>query len=167
MLPQSLRTSLIAAGAGAGAAAFAAIMGLFFEGTVYVPYYDPAGVLTVCEGITGPDVVPGKTYTDKECRTLHAKHLAIAERAVDRVIKVPLTETQKAALIDFTYNKGAHALAGSSLARKFNEGDYVGGCRQLLRWTYATVNGKKVQLPGLVTRAAAQYELCVYGLAID
>ena len=38
------------------------------EGRVYKPYWDSLGdVWTVCKGITGPEVVPGKEYTSSEC----------------------------------------------------------------------------------------------------
>ena len=37
------------------------------EGREYQPYLDIVGVPTVCDGITGPDVVPGKIYTDADC----------------------------------------------------------------------------------------------------
>lgn len=35
------------------------------EGIRFKPYKDIAGIWTVCAGITGPDVVLGKTYTKK------------------------------------------------------------------------------------------------------
>ncbi|KAK6697468.1 hypothetical protein SNK04_014040 [Fusarium graminearum] len=40
------------------------------EGRRYTPYYDSAGILTACAGITGPAVVKGKRYTDEECTRL-------------------------------------------------------------------------------------------------
>ena len=36
------------------------------EGRRYTPYYDSAGILTVCASVTGPAVVDGKRYTDDE-----------------------------------------------------------------------------------------------------
>ena len=41
-----------------------------WEGTEYVPYRDIVGVLTVCQGYTGPGIVPGKVYTKAECDQL-------------------------------------------------------------------------------------------------
>lgn len=40
------------------------------EDTKYKVYTDIAGVSTVCEGITGPDVIKGKIYTRSECDAL-------------------------------------------------------------------------------------------------
>jgi hypothetical protein len=45
---------------GAGALAIAGTMIPDLEGVKYAPYYDVAGVLTVCYGHTGPDIKPGK-----------------------------------------------------------------------------------------------------------
>lgn len=42
------------------------------EGIRYRPYKDIAGIWTVCAGITGSDVVLGKTYTQRECDALLA-----------------------------------------------------------------------------------------------
>jgi lysozyme len=46
--------------AGAGSLAIAGTMIPDLEGVKYAPYYDVAGVLTVCYGHTGPDIKPGK-----------------------------------------------------------------------------------------------------------
>lgn len=45
------------------------------EGRRYTPYYDSAGILTVCAGITGPAVVKGKRYTDEECTRLETAYV--------------------------------------------------------------------------------------------
>ena len=147
--------------AGAGSIAVAGVLASWHEGRVYTQYFDPAGIATVCEGITGRDVVPGKVYTDAECDALRDKHLRVARAAVRRVITVPLTEWQEAALIDFTYNVGGAALAQSTLARKFNASDIEGGCLELNRWVNARVNGELRALKGLVTRRGVETWLCL------
>lgn len=45
------------------------------EGRRYTPYYDSAGILTVCAGITGPAVVKGKRYSDEECTRLETAYV--------------------------------------------------------------------------------------------
>ncbi|WP_019573474.1 lysozyme [Curvibacter lanceolatus] len=155
-----LKKRLLAAST-AGAMALAGVLVNWFEGRVYKPYVDPAGILTVCEGITGPDVIPGKTYTDAECDRLRGKHLAIAQAAVKQVIKVPLNPWQQAALIDFTFNLGAERLAGSTMAKLFNQGNYTGGCYQLTQWVKARVKGRLVTLNGLVYRRDAELAVCL------
>jgi lysozyme len=47
------------------------------EGRLYVPYWDSLGeVWTVCRGITGPEVIPSKTYTSAECDKLEGEYVA-------------------------------------------------------------------------------------------
>ena len=155
-----LKKRLIQAASG-GAIALAGVLATWYEGRRLTPYRDPVGILTVCEGITGKDVVPGKTYTPAECDALRDKHLRIADAAVSRQIRVPLTPWQRAALIDFTYNLGEEALAGSTLARLFNAGQAQAGCEQLSRWVKARVQGELVTLRGLVDRRGAELEVCL------
>lgn len=76
-----------------------------------------------------------------------------AEKAVHRLVKVPIKSNQRDVLIDFTFNNGVAAFEKSTLLRKLNERKYDEVPAQLLRWTKATVNGVKVDLPGLVKRA--------------
>lgn len=76
----TLRNRIIGAIAGGGGAvAVATVMvsgkdGL--EGREYLPYRDVVGVLTVCDGHTGSDIIPGKRYTDKECDALTRADMA-------------------------------------------------------------------------------------------
>ena len=158
----ALRNKLLAAGA-AGAAAVAGVLVVQHEGTRHTPYRDPVGVLTVCEGITGPDVVPGKRYSPAECAVLRDKHLQIAERAVQRHIRTydSLNTWQQAALIDFTYNLGETRLRTSTMARRFNAGQNELGCRELSRWVYGNVGGQMVKLRGLVTRRGHEMDMCL------
>lgn len=152
----------IAAAIGGGAIAIATVMlsgkdGL--EGREYVAYRDVAGVLTVCDGHTGPDIIPGKRYSDAECDALTRKDLTRIAAQVDPHIKVPTTETQRAAIYSFAYNVGANATIKSTLLKKLNAQDYAGACDELRRWTYA--GGK--QWKGLMNRRDVEYEVCTWG----
>lgn len=100
-LSPGLRKALLGL-SGAGALTIASVMLPELEGVRYTPYYDVAGVLTVCYGHTGRDVFPAKTYSPAECKTLLDRDLQPAARAVEQAIKVPVNEYQKAALISFT-----------------------------------------------------------------
>lgn len=156
MIPEQLRNRLLLAAAG-GALALASVTTNWFEGTRSVPYRDVGGVWTVCEGVTGPSVVPGKTYTPGECASLNNRALVSADADVRRLVKVPITDTERAALIDFVYNLGAPALARSTLLRKLNAGDHVGACAEYRKWIYAA--GKPMK--GLQNRRAAEEWLCL------
>jgi lysozyme len=153
----SLRNKIIAATSG-GALAIAAVLIPELEGVRYEPYYDVAGVLTVCYGHTGTDIVIGKKYTPAECKAMLEKDLVPFSRSVQRSVKVPATEHQKAALISFSYNVGVYAFERSSLLRRLNAGDYVGACAGLRQWIYA--GGK--QWKGLMNRREVEHEVCTW-----
>lgn len=156
-IPSKLRKALIGA-ASAGAIAIGGVLITDQEGIKYTPYLDPIGIPTVCAGVTGSDVIMGKTYTKAECDQLLYKHMLPAVKAVDSSVKVPLNDYQKAALYSFSYNVGVGAFKSSTLLKKLNQGDIPGACDQLRRWTYA--GGK--QWKGLITRREVERQLC-YG----
>ncbi|EKI7188606.1 lysozyme [Salmonella enterica] len=147
---------------GAGAVAIAAAMlgghdGL--EGRRYIPYRDVADVLTICDGHTGKDIIPGKRYTDAECDAQLDKDLKRVKAQVDPLIKVSIPESERAAFYSFAYNVGTGAFARSTLLKKLNAGDHAGACNELKRWTYA--GGR--QWKGLVTRREIEREVCAWG----
>ena len=51
----------------AAATAIATALAVPAEGLRQYAYYDPPGILTVCEGHTGKDIVKGKKYSLEEC----------------------------------------------------------------------------------------------------
>ncbi|SEL08747.1 lysozyme [Kosakonia sacchari] len=144
---------------GAGALAIAGTMIPELEGVRYAPYYDVAGVLTVCYGHTGRDIIPGKKYTETECRDLLQKDLVPFASSVERSVKVPASEYQKAALITFSYNVGVTAFERSALLRQLNAGNYRAACDGLRQWIYA--GGKKWK--GLMNRREVEREVCLWG----
>ncbi|EID8049440.1 lysozyme [Salmonella enterica] len=151
---------LITGGAGAVAIAAALLGGHDgLEGRRYTPYRDVAGVLTVCDGHTGKDIIPGKRYTDAECDALLEKDLKRVKAQVDPLIKVSIPESERAAFYSFAYNVGTGAFARSTLLKKLNAGDHAGACNELKRWTYA--GGR--QWKGLVTRREIEREVCAWG----
>ncbi|WP_374040730.1 lysozyme [Vibrio cholerae] len=126
------------------------------EGIEYVPYRDVVGVLTVCWGTTGPDVIEGKVYTKAECDALLQRDLKSIERQILPMIKPVLPEPTKAALYSFTYNVGVGAFSRSTLLKKLNAGEMTQACDELKRWVYA--GGKKWK--GLMNRREIEEEVC-------
>lgn len=144
-----------------GALALAAIaLVMPFEGKHLIAYLDPPGIPTICYGHTS-GVTVGRVATEQECDEYLKEDLGKADRAVLKLVKVPLTDERRAALISFVYNAGEGNFARSSMLRKLNAGDTRGACAELSKWVYA--GGKKLQ--GLVRRRAAERELCERGLA--
>ena len=84
------------------------------EGVENKPYIDIAGIPTVCAGITGPVVVWGKTYSNRECRNLLEKRIQIHGKHVQDAVTYPITPQTRAALISFSYNVGGHAMKNST-----------------------------------------------------
>lgn len=132
------------------------------EGIKYKPYKDIAGVWTVCAGITGPDVVLGKTYTQRECDALLQKHIKVAANAVDKAVKVPIPDSMRAAMYSFTYNAGTGAFRKSTMLKLINQGKLAQACDQLWNWTYFynPKTGRKERSKGLKNRRAVEFKYC-------
>lgn len=79
------------------------------------------------------------------------------EQAVRRCAPVPMYQYEFDAYVSLTYNIGAGAFCGSTLARKLNAGDYTGACKEILRWDKQA--GKTLR--GLTIRRRAEYALCI------
>lgn len=91
----------------------------------------PAGTLTIGYGHTDAAAHPlkirkGLRVTEAQARDILDTDLDACEAAVNRLVKVDLTQGQYDALVSFTFNCGAASLAKSSILRKLNAGDYDG-----------------------------------------
>lgn len=115
-------------------------------------YQDTGGVWTIGVGHTGPDVYPGRVITIEEGYQLLRDDVQEAVSAVRRMVKVPLTQGQFNALVDWVFNVGEGAAGASTLVKILNYGDYKGAAAQFDRWNKD--NGKV--LAGLVTRRNAE-----------
>jgi len=123
-----------------------------FEGLKLTAYKCPAGVWTIGYGSTGPHVRPGMTITPREASELLTADLLRFERAVTRLVKMPLNDNQFAALVSFAFNVGEAALEKSTLLKHLNAGRIAMAAQEFLRWNKA---GGKV-LAGLVRRREAE-----------
>lgn len=128
-----------------------------WEGMKLKAYRDVAGVLTIGYGSTGAHVKPGMIITEPQAEALLMKDLERFEERVDRLVKVPLTENQFAALVSFDFNTGA--LHKSTLLKKLNARQYDAVPLELMKWVNA--RGKRVQ--GLVNRRSAEAGLWAKG----
>ena len=130
-----------------------------FEGLWLKAYQDVAGVWTIGWGSTryanGTRVKEGDVLLNRECADdLFDRTLAPFEDVVNRAVKVPLTQNQFNALVDFAYNVGDGALEISTLLKRLNAGDYEGAAEQFLVWDEVTdpATGKRVVNEDLVKR---------------
>lgn len=130
------------------------------EGFSATSYACPAGHPTIGYGHRIQDgEVFSEPLSEGAAEDLLRADLADAAVAVQRLVTVPLTDGQFAALVDFTYNLGAGNLGKSTLLRKLNAGDYAGAGAEFGRW----VKSGGQTLPGLVTRRAAEAALFAKG----
>ena len=133
-----------------------------FEGFSPVFYRCPSGWITFGFGSlqsTYPDVKLPVTREQAEEYLL--KDMRKFERGIRRLITVPLSENQLAALISFTYNLGLGALQRSTLRMKLNRGDYEGAADEFLKWDKARVGGVMRALPGLTRRRVAERNMFI------
>jgi len=127
-----------------------------YEGFSAVCYICPAGKQTIGYGhvIRKNEQFTGG-ISESDARKLLMQDVKGAEQAVIRLVTAVLTQNQFDALVSFTYNVGAAALAKSSLLRFLNAGNPDAAAQEFCRWVYGC--GRK--LPGLATRRAAEEAL--------
>jgi lysozyme len=132
-----------------------------FEGEVFTPYLDIAGIWTVCYGDTN-DIDITRDYTHEECveslqdeLAKHAKSVLLCTPQI-----VDLSDGEKAAHVSLAYNIGTGAYCGSTAARLVRSGDREGACKAISMWDRS--RGKRE--PGLVRRRAAERKMCLAGL---
>lgn len=146
----------------AAAAGLALLITVPAEGIKLTPYYDPPGILTVCYGHTGPDIVKGRRYSMDECRRLLNEDMLEAVREVERCVP-GLPVHQLAAWSDTVYNVGPAIVCDprkSTAAQLLQAGQWAEACQQLPRWNKARVAGVMVELKGLTKRRAQALAMC-------
>lgn len=166
--PMSGKTRLIAA-VGATAAAALVSFSSTHEGLTLVPFHDGLAnqLMTVCYGETQ---VAMHRYTQAEC--LDMLQNGLAQRGVSIRAITPgfdkLTDGQKVAVVDFTYNVGIGDYARSTLRRQYSAGNFPAACEQFMRWRY--VNNGRVdcaiasnRCSGIYKRRAAERAACLGG----
>lgn len=101
----------------------------------------------------------GESITEEQAQVLLRQDLERFERAISRMVTVPLSDGQFGALVSWAFNVGVGAAQGSTLVRLLNAGDYDAVPRELARWN--RVGGAVSQ--GLVNRRAAEAGLWARG----
>ncbi len=125
-----------------------------FSEKAYIPI--PGDVPTIGFGST-EGVKMGDTITPQKALKRLMRDVGVAESAIGRCVKVPLSQSEYDAFTSFALNAGGEAFCSSTLVQKLNAGDYDGACDELERWVYS----QKRVVPGLVNRRQVEYRLCV------
>jgi lysozyme len=125
------------------------------EGDKFKAYHCPANVLTIGWGHTnhhGRKFDATTRWTVEECDAAFAEDMEGFERAVRRLVKVPLNSHQYDALVSFCYNCGEGNLSKSTLLKKVNAEDHAAAAKEFHKWNKG---GGKV-LAGLTRRRASE-----------
>lgn len=161
-----------------GATAASALIGLTSgsEGVSLAPYDDHIGahVETVCFGETN---VPMRRYTLADCKDMLAGSLAGYAKAVRA--SVPgfddLTEGQKVAAVDYTYNRGIGSWnrpsrpgEPPSVLAAYRADDFPAACDLYVKWAMVNRAGKWVDCSvrsngcyGIYTRRVKERAACL------
>ena len=118
-----------------------------FESCRLTAYQDQGGIWTIGWGHT-LDVHAGDTCSQEQADAWLVEDTQAAANDVNELVKVSLTQGEFDALVDFVYNLGGGAFAGSTLLRRLNTGDYQGAAELFDEWDH--IGGKVVA--GLLRR---------------
>ena len=139
-------------------------------------YWDPVGFPTngwgnLLSRVTKQQIMQTYQYSSKEADTwLMIAYPAITQDEADhrfaininkafssvkRLVKIPLSAGQYAALIDFTFNLGAGNLQTSTLLRYINRNELVNASNEFVKWNKA----QGIILRGLTKRRLSEKKL--------
>ena len=129
-----------------------------FEGFRPTIYICPAGWPTIGYGHVVRESERERFLAgidERAAEELLRRDVEIAEKAVLRLIHVPLSDGQFSSLVSFVFNLGAGALQRSTLRRKVNREEHEAVPAEFRRWVWA--GGRK--LKGLIWRREAEAAL--------
>lgn len=123
-------------------------------------YADIVGVWTICDGDT-KGVRRGMVETEAGCTArLERQLVAHAAPILKCVPGLKGRDNQLVASVSLAYNIGTAGFCRSTAARRFNAGNWRGGCDAFLMWDRA--GGRSVR--GLTLRRQRERALCLKGL---
>lgn len=125
-----------------------------------VPYRDIVGVLTVCDGHTGPDI-EHRTYTHGECQRILGRDVIAHADGMARCMTRAAPPQVFGAMVSLTFNIGVGNVCRSSAIRHINAGDWPGACYQMRVWN--TAGGRGIR--GLTNRRNAERAVCARAAA--
>lgn len=108
----------------------------------------------------GSRIREGETCTEAEAMTLFRHALGVFEQAVRDMVTVPLEPHQFSALVAWMYNIGIENARTSTVLREVNANRIYDAAAAFGMWIYATKNGYKQALRGLLRRRYA--EACLF-----
>ena len=125
------------------------------EGCRLTAYPDPATGAepwTIGYGATGPGIVQGTVWTQAQAAADLQTRLGSIGSQIDALVKVKISDNQKAALVSFAYNVGLGSLKSSTLLALLNGGRTADAAAEFGKW----VRGAGAIMSGLVIRRARE-----------
>lgn len=103
----------------------------------------------------------GMVITEAQAEQLLRDDLVWVEAAIDRMVKVAITQNQRDALGSLIFNIGATNFSKSTVLRKLNAKDYKGAADAFLMWDKQKdkQTGQMVALRGLTRRRQQERDL--------
>lgn len=141
-------------GATAAVIVLAAVFIQHWEGTDLVAKhnsFDPAGVITVCNGMTNydkPTLKVGDTYTKEECAGELRQDIPKYDAMLRSCVHVEMPLHRYVAFLSFIYNLGKRTVCNSTAVRELNMGRIPQACQAMT--LYDKANG--VVMRGLKNR---------------
>ena len=124
-----------------------------FEGCRLEAYQDQIGQWTIEYGHT-EGVYPGMSITQLQAEQFLLGDIQHAVNCVNTLVKVPLTQGEFDAMVDFAFNLGVGAFGGSTLLKLVNQGNFADAANEFDKWDHA---GGQI-VAGLLRRRQAETE---------
>jgi lysozyme len=125
-------------------------------------YADIVGVWTICDGDT-KGVRPGMVESEAGCTARLERQLVAHAKPLLKCVPGlgnPRRQSQLVASVSMAYNIGTTGFCRSTVARRFNAGNWRGGCDAMLMWNKA--GGREIR--GLTLRRQRERAICLEGL---
>jgi lysozyme len=122
-----------------------------FEGYRLIAYKDQVGVWTVGYGHTN-GVKEGDVISPEQAEQFLQDDIQVCVSWVNQHVPLAVTQGEFDALVDFAFNLGVHAIAGSTLLKYIQEGDFDAAAKEFPKWDKA--GGHEVA--GLLRRRMAE-----------
>lgn len=105
--------------------------------------------------LDGSPVLEGETCTEEQAIEMFRNALKVFERIVQKYVTAPLNGNQFSALVAFSYNVGEENFKSSTVLRMVNDLRFEDAAAAFGMWVFATKDGYKQALRGLLRREYA------------
>ena len=133
--------------------------GLSLTGYYANDYEEDRNIVTIGWGSTFRNVVVGQEITLERAEAYFRADLLEAEEIVDRLVKVPLTDNQRVAIVSLAFNTGYGNLSKSDALRYLNQSNYERFAYEAFDSEVGFVRSGGEIVKGLVNRRAKERSL--------